>query len=273
MGQVFTWEAVKENRIPDPHSFHKVAEELQYSAAKEGSILGLILCGSAVYGEHTVRSDLDCFALYDVDREADAFRYMKELTSWSAQLHVPLAFIPCDSQLAAAGMHHVGESFRQHIEKTSRAGGILKGNPLPLVVGGTSSQEEIESYLRVKMYNLQEAWSQSSAFSEERMASFLKKLLEAPVHVARKVLAYGEVLESDSKSYILQRYGERLPVRLSEHLNLLAELDKRYTRWLAEKPAEPNKAEYGEVLNSVAISSEKVLAFIRENLLHLAAAR
>lgn len=270
MGKVFTWEEVRNGHIPLLQDFDSAIKAFREAVMAERSILGALVCGSVTRGDHTVRSDVDCFVLYDHVRESEAFAFMQVSTGVAQKLHVPLGCVPCDSLLIKTRMHHLGQSFLWHLEKSSQAGGLLKGDPLKAVAESVSEQEELEAYLRVKMYNLQEAWSKANTFSDERTASYLQKLLEAPMHTARKTLAHLDRLAGDSKVQIRRLYRERMPSAMADQLERLVELDAYYTRGLYEQLERPQEHAYYRLLGSVLVRSEDVLEFIRSNLLFLA---
>lgn len=270
MGQVFTWEAVRQGHIPQLDSFTEVVDTLRKEIAGEPSIIGALVCGSVIRGDHTIRSDIDCFVVYDHEQEYEAFRYMQQATSRAAQLHVPLGFIPCDMLLAGTRMHHVGISFRRHLEKSIDAGGLLKGDPLKYFTHSLLVEDELESYLRVKMYNLQEAWGQIDTFSEERVVAYLRKLLEAPLHVARKTLAHREPLPVDSKVYIRQHYRLTMPEEMATQLDFLIDMDAWYSHELVSAIRTLDEESYRSTIEHLRTASGRVLAFVRSNLAFIA---
>jgi predicted nucleotidyltransferase len=271
MGQVFTWDAVRRGHVPQLESFDRVIDSLRREITTVPSIVGAIVCGSVTRGDHTVRSDIDCFVLYDHRHDRAVFSYMQEASDHAAAQHVPLNFIPCDTLLAETRMHHIGISFAQHLQKSIDAGGLLKGNPLALITPSIHVRDELESYMRKKMHTLQENWSQISTFSEERVASYLRKLLEAPLHIARKVLAHREPLSLDSKAYIRKRYRSSMPVDLVSRLDYLIAADEWYTDELYKALAHPNRHAYRSVLTKLVDLSPRVLRFVRSNLACIAA--
>lgn len=271
MGQVFTWTAIRQGHVPRLPDFVRVVDRLRREIARESSIIGSIGCGSVFRGDMNLRSDIDVFVLYAHNRESEAFAFMQGMSAYAKSLYVPLGCIPCDTLVASTRMHHLGPSFRRHLERCADVGGLLKGDPLELVMASVSEKEELESYLRVKMYNLQEAWAKISTFSEERLASYYQKLLEAPMHVARKMLAHEERLDGDSKAYVCAHYRECMPRSMADSLDELVGLDRWYTVGLSEQLEHPQKDAYYVLLTSILTRSEYVLAFIRENLAFIAA--
>jgi predicted nucleotidyltransferase len=272
MGQIFTWHDVLEGNVPEPQDFAKVVDILKEDfkfSRRADAIQGALICGSVTRGDYNIRSDIDCFVVYDKQQEQDAFRFMQKMSSVARILHVPLCFIPCDSVLVRTRMHHIGPSFFRHLERSVEAGGLLKGKPLAVIQNTLSEKEELEGYLRVKMYNLQEGLGQYWAFSNEHRAQFLKKLLEAPMHVARKTLARLGFLEEDSKAYIRERYTEVMPAELSAMLQILIDLDLVYTRYLQEQLNAPDEESYTLLLTRIVNQAGLVLSFVRANLYYV----
>ncbi|MEK7157279.1 MAG: nucleotidyltransferase domain-containing protein [Patescibacteria group bacterium] len=273
MGQVFTWKEIVRKRVPQLGDFAIAIGEARSLFERKDVIVGAIVCGSVTRGDHNVRSDVDCFVLYDHEREHEAFTVIQTATSASAHRRVPLVCIPCDTLLSGTYMHHIGGSFLWHLQKAVEMGGLLKGDPLQLVTDLRSRQEEAESYLRVKMYNLQESWGMIRTFSEERIASYLKKLLEAPVHIARKMLAHQGLLSGDSKQQVCARYEEHMDTALSEKLEKLVGLDTRYSEELRAQLERPDEKKYRRTCDAILTKSEDVLSFVRANAMYLDAMR
>lgn len=269
MGQIFTWDAIVRRQIPEHKDFVSVLTDLKQSLEKESSVVGAVVCGSVTRSDADLRSDLDCFLLYDAERERDAFVCMQKAALRAHKKHVPLVFIPCDTIIAGTNLHHVGESFRRHLERSVLAGGTIKDNPLQYVAPGVSEKEEFEGYLRVKLYTMQEAWGVVRTFSEERKAAHLKKVFEAPIHIARKMLAYMGELKDDSKATVRTRYMELMPQNLAEVLRHLVRINNEYTTELKRQVQHPHEARYAAMLSNMLVETETLIHFLRLNLLHL----
>ncbi len=270
MGKVFTWKEVVRKRVPQPDDFVLTIDNLRKAFVPEESIIGAIAFGSAVRGDCNLRSDIDCFVLYDHAREHEAFGVIQSVTAMANLRRVPLTCVPCDTLVSATHMHHIGSSLREHLEVSGRAGGLLKGDPLRHIASVRPHEEEVEEYLRFKLYGIQEAFGESQTFSEEKLASYLKKLLEAPMHVARKVLAHRGLLEGDSKAEVCIFY-RKMDYALSDHLERLVSLDALYTEELREQLRCPHEKGYRMMLQKILSNSEDVLSFVRANSMFLAA--
>lgn len=269
MGQVFTWNAVRNRKVPARESFAVVAKSLRTTLATEPTIAAALLFGSVVRGDLNIRSDVDCLVLYETNGEAIAMETMHALDMAAHSLHVPINFTPCDTQLAQTRLHHLGVSFLRHLQASIDAGGCIKGDLVALVAPTISAKLEIESYIKMKMYNMQESLAQMTSFSEERMASFLKKALEASTHVARKMLIYEGTLEGDSKREVQQRYQETMPPRLSQLFGHLLSVDARYSLELERQLEGPDATAYAMTLQRIQSELRNLLEFLRLNILRL----
>lgn len=267
MGQVFTWDAVQSGRVPTLGAFSRVLGKLRKEIVYEKSIVAAVACGSVIREDHNVRSDVDCVVFYDPTMEFQAFAYMQEATRLAALEHVPLAFNPCDIELALTKMHHIGPSFLQHVTFSARSGGLLKGDPTKLIKQSVAAVDELEAFLRMKMHSLQEDWAKALTFSEADVAYYLQKLLEAPIHTARKSLAHGEHLKGDSKIDVQLRYADHMPSDMIKRLQTLIALDNEYTAMLHRNLKHPDETAYRALLDRIFHRSEEVLGFMRANLL------
>lgn len=269
MGQVFTWEAIEEGRIPKPESFLRITRTLRATLVDQPAVVSALLFGSVVRVDFNVRSDVDCLVVYNTAEEEATKETLHEIGRTAHALHVPINFTPCDTVLAKTRLHHIGASFLQHLQASMDAGGMVKGRFINLFAPTVSTQQEIESYIKMKMYSIQESFMEMPTYSDERMARFLKKALEAPTHVARKMLIYESVLDGDSKQEVQARYQETMPTGLVNQLNILFRLDAWYTRELENQIKSRDKANYAMVLEHLCLELPRVLAFLRSSILHL----
>lgn len=269
MGQVFTWDAIQAGRIPEKESFNFVAAALRETLAMESSVVSALLFGSVVRGDFNIRSDIDCVVIYETEEQEWAMGAMHEVSRLALGLHVPINFTPCDTVLAQTRLHHLGSSFVRHLQSSIDAGGLIKGNLVDLLAPTVPVAEEIESYIKHKMYSLQAAIAQIAFFSEAEVARLLRKALEAPMHVARKMLIYEGALGGDSKGEVRERYRETMPRSLSDPFDLLLRADFFYNIDLACHLEEPDQDKYAVVLGQLQQQLPRVLGFLRANILRL----
>lgn len=269
MGKVFTWDAIQDGRIPKKESFQFIADALRETLSGEPSIVSALLFGSVVRGDFNIRSDIDCAVIYQVEEEEWAMSAMHEVSQLALTFHVPINFTPCDTVVAGTPFHHLHRSFVQHLQTSIDAGGLIKGNFVDLLAPTIPAEQEIESYIKMKMYSMQESLAQMTTFSEERFAAFLKKALEAPTHVARKMLIYEGTLQGDSKREVRERYRETMPRPLSDQFDLLLKADRLYSDDLACQMEELNKEQYEVTLDLLRIQLPKVLKFLRANIIRI----
>lgn len=269
MGQVFTWDSIQAGRIPKKESFNRVASLLRSKLSIEPAVVSALLFGSVVRGDFNIRSDIDCVVIYQTEQEASAMEAMQYIDGVAYTLHVPINFTPCDTVLAKTRLHHLGMSFIRHLQASIDAGGLIKGNLVDLLAPTIPAEQEIESYIKMKMYSMQEGLAQMTTFSEERLAAFLKKALEASTHVARKMLIYEGTLGGDSKKEVQKRYWETMPTYLSDLFDHLIGIDAWYSSQLAFQMETPRQTEYARTLSELETELPRVLEFLRSNILRL----
>lgn len=269
MGQVFTLQAVKSGQVPKAESFGIVTSLLRTTLASESSVVSALLFGSVLRGDSNIRSDIDCLVIYDVAQEERAVSVMQVLSEQASKLFVPINFVPCDSAIARTRLHHLGPSFTTHLQSSVDSGGCIKGDITKILAPTLSIKEEIESYIRVKMYNLQESSTQVRTFSDDRRVSFLKKGLEAPTHIARKMLIYEGAMQGDSKRHVHTRYRETMSQEMVVLFDELVALDAWYTIQLETQMQKLDEEEYQKVLVSLEKEMPKLIQFIRLNILRI----
>lgn len=269
MGQVFTWDSIQAGRIPKLESFHRVAADLRETLSSEPAVVSALLFGSVVRGDFNIRSDIDCLVLYETIGQNSAMGAMHHVDRMAHSLHVPINYTPCDTMLARTRLHALGVAFVRHLQAAIDAGGLIKGNLVDLLAPTVSAKQEIESYISRKMYSLQESFAEMTSFSEERFVAFLKKALEAPVHVARKMLIYEGVLKGDSKREVQARYREMMPPHLGEQFDYLLSVDSWYSLELEFQLKKPDQEQYSDALASLQQELPKVLEFLRSNIRRL----
>ena len=273
MGRIFTWDEVSLGKIPDEDSIEEVADLVHKRLLEEKGVVFAALCGSVVRGDFNIRSDVDCVVVLDSAYESQVRKVTNSLSVFARELYVPVNFIPCDVQIAATGFHHLGPAFVRHVESSIQAGGLIKGVQfLEDLSPSVPLDQEIISYLRIKLYGMMESLASESSFSEEQSVRFFKKGLEVVMHTARKVLIYEDFLVGDSKKDVQARYREMMPVELSTMLDALIDLDRLYSAELyAQLDEGLNEARYRAVLSLVSLGMPSVAQFIRLNILHMSA--
>ena len=65
MGRVFSWQEINSGQIPDLSSFDSVGNLLREELTACPAVLGALICGSFLRGDHNLRSDIDCVVLYE----------------------------------------------------------------------------------------------------------------------------------------------------------------------------------------------------------------
>ncbi len=273
MGQIFPWGAICEKKVPAIESFTNVKQKLIEALTAEPSIVCGLLFGSVIRGDFNIRSDVDCVVIYEKEQQKKALAALHRVGRVAFALHVPIEYTTCDTTVAKTHLHHFGPAFVRHLQSAIEDGGLVKGGFAGLLAPSVSEKIEIESYVRNKMGSLGDAFSDSVAFSDERMAAFLKKAFEAPMHIARKVLIYEETIRGDSKKDVQMRYRETVSQRLSKLFDYLIAVDAWYTKELVKHLEGPDKTAYTILLRTLEGEIVNVLEFLRLNIARFNGAR
>jgi len=266
MGQVFTFGQIKTRHLPELDDFTHVLQQLRNVLTRESSFVGAVVCGSVIRGDHNRRSDIDCAVVYRAEESRKAFAVMQELSVYAQRYYVPLTFIQSDTRLARTRMHHFGPSFVEHLRRSMEKGGNIKGVMLDMFAASVDRHSAAEEYLRYKMHYLQTHWAAYPALDHKDKAEFLKKCLEAPLHVARKTLSWLGPLTVDSKLHIRQQYSTCMPEGMVSILGELVNVDVEYSLELERQIKEPDEEDYEIMLRYLEEQVPQVLEFVTRNL-------
>ena len=267
MGAVFTWDEIQKKQVPELASFPVILKHLTHALKEENTVLAALVCGSVLRGDHTRRSDIDCVVIYETKNEMRAMSVMQKVSLFAKKSYVPINFIPCDSALAKSRMHMFGPSFMKHLVLSVAAGGAIKGNIANFLGYSLSTNLEIEAYIRAKLYNFEEAYAVIGSFGEERRINLIKKSLEAPMHIARKVLHYKGVAEVDEKKGVVLAYSESMPAKLTEPFKKLLANNMCYSEELEAELKNANYKKYNFLLNYLESEILSVIKFLRSNMI------
>ncbi len=268
MGTVFTWDEINNGRVPQLESFPKIVDLLRSRLHQDSSILAATICGSVARGDFNRRSDVDCVVVYSTDHEKKALDLLRTLSREAAALYVPINFIPCDNVVGGTPFHHLGPSFAAHVEASHEAGAI-KGRVAHFLAPSVDLHLEIESYLRNKLHNLTEGWTAFPTWGEERQVATIKKALEAPFHVARKMLTLTGNLKGDSKEEVVAQYTKTMPSGLPGQLKTLRGEDTSYTAGLEIQLESPHQPTQRAIMGLLSHAVPQAARFVRDNILWL----
>ncbi|MDP2651275.1 MAG: nucleotidyltransferase domain-containing protein [bacterium] len=279
MSKVFAWHEIwpiTRRAIPSIEDFHQTARDIREKLAQDGSIIGGILYGSAIWSTYSRRSDIDCIVLYWSEKRDSAFKTFREVSVLASDYDVPIDLYFVDTEIASASMHRITLSLTKHLEYAVNHGGLVRENPLPyLSFKPTSDEEEVVSYLSHKLGRLEREFAKISTIRMKgpEFYRFLQKVLEAPIHIARKMLwLEGVEMEDDSKDSVLHYYPSIASERELNLLKLVVKADRNYTRVLQSVLDEKlNHQQYSITLEELAsVTALHSLEFARLNVLRLA---
>lgn len=271
MGKVFSWQEIEEGKIPQPQDFATVVKKIRQELEAADGVIGGILCGSTLWNSCNQRSDIDCVMVYDPEKRREVVDVLRGINQAAADHHVPAEIIPLDLHIVMTPLHHIGLSFAVHLRYATENGGLIKENPLPLFVFDDASVvEDVRGYLRSKLRRLEKGVSALPAMEVAELHRFLQKVLEAPVHVARKILWWRKVeTADDSKQTVMRHYPDIASAQEHELFAKVTTADSEYTTELLAQLQCPDKVRYSRAIEEIENLVWDTLEFVRLNALRL----
>ncbi len=266
MGKVFAWHEVEAGHIPHRTDFTQVVHRIRTDVEGADALVGGVLCGSVLWGGASERSDIDCVLFYNPRMRKEAFGAMRSMGAAAAVRHVPLELIPLAADMAPTYAHHLNLLFVKHLERSVKQGGLLKKNLLLLLSFSphTSALLDTREYLRRKMRTMEKGLAALPVMETAARHKFFQKVLEVPVHIARKMLAVnGAEVESEAKRDIMRAYRAAASPCEWALASRLTATDSAYTRELLAQRKKPDERRYGDALEEVEARAWDALEFVR----------
>lgn len=272
MGRVFSWDDIVRGRVPQESDFPYMAQHVKTALEDAPGIVGGILCGSILYGNHTSRSDIDCVVVYDPTRWREVRSLLQYLRSAAANRYVPMEFIPIDASIAPTPLHSLGPSFGAHLQYAASHGGLIKKHLLDsFSYAHTNDREDARGYIRNKIRRFEKCVVEIPLMTESELCRFFQKILEVATHIARKMLWLNRVpLLDDSKPEVIKHYPRISTPREYELFLGLLRTDDSYTAELACQLHRIDPTGYTYVIEEIQSRVENALEFAKLNGLRLA---
>lgn len=267
MGKVFSWDEIERGEIPQPQDFETVALKIRKELEAADGVIGAILCGSILWNSCNQRSDIDCLVVYDQTRRSEVVKVLRAISQVAADIHVPTEFIPIDLHIARTPIHHIGLSFAVHLSYATKNNGLIKTNPLSLFTFDNATVvDDVRGYLRNKLRRMEKGLITLPALEATDLHRFLQKVLDTPLHVARKILWSQKVeMPDDSKRTVMHYYPDIASTQERELFTKITAADSQYSLELLAQLQNPNKNRYSEAIERVKILAWDTLEFVRES--------
>src|SRR3990167_3817535 len=272
MGRVFSWGEIVRKEVPKIEDFSRVCEEIRHELLRTGGVLGAVLFGSAVGARFMERSEVDCLLVYDGMHRAALTEALHRLQASARKRNIPIGFVPVDDVSARVGLHTIGPSFAYHLELAAKALGVIKASPLTFIrlPDSANSQsarvEDVLGYLRRKILRFDQGIVELPVMAENEYFHFLRKILESPIHVARKVLWLSVPnLSSDSKAHVIRCCPDIVPSPLREIFQTFLSMDSDYSGEVLAELGEPHEGRYIVALETIAKRAFWAFEFARAN--------
>lgn len=243
MGRIFTWQQISCQQIPKLEAFPQAKELVEGYLRSSQAILGAVFFGSCVYGEPTVRSDLDCLVIYELGKQTEVWATLRELRNRGANLHVPIDLFTCAEPLLGLGIHSISPSFERHLTWAAQTGGCIRTN----FFEGTRVRHlrpllaDFQEYTASKLALIEQSTRWVGQAWDSTHCRYLRRVMEIPIRVARKAVNLerepGEYCEAASQ--VAERFAESAPANLVRLFHKLCTTDREYTALINEMVTEP----------------------------------
>lgn len=267
MGRIFSWNEIEEKKIPQLQNFTNLVNQIRKELEILDGIIGGILFGSMLWNNHNQRSDIDCLLVYNPIAQKKVFKVLNYINKIASDFYIPLEIIPLDLRIIKTSLHHIGLSFADHLNYAVKNGGIIKTNPLPFFIfNNKNKDDDIREYLKNKLRKLEKGLSAIHIMKDADLYRFLQKILEAPVHVARKILWWQNIkMPNDSKQTVSFHYLNIANQKEKELFIKINAIDSQYTTELLKQLKNPNKIEYNKIINEIKKIAWDTLKFVKLN--------
>ena len=254
MTRVFTWEEVRDGRIPSPEDMYVFVRRLREDLPRIRGVQGAVVCGSVLWKRANVCSDIDVVVGY-TSMTPELHKELVRLQDIAHGQYITLQLIPWCIPSARTFVDHIDACFADHVYTASREGGMIGADIAANMRTGTIAELTscAKQYVCRKLRKLEEGAIKYSTLTDEGRAKFLEQVLMSPVHVVRKVL---QAYESDVAGVDVSLY--ELYCRTSQEVCLSYELGRgvwdekdRYIRTLQDQSEYPNRSQYEDVLSKL----------------------
>lgn len=270
MGRIFSFADVAAGRIPRPDDFGAVKELISREFTSADEIVAAQFCGSVVTGGFSERSDLDCLVIYRHEGVSGFGARLRRIHEAARTRSLPVEFIPIEEQVAKGPIHHIGPSFAQHLRYAASRGGLIKGNPIEMLASNLdTASADVRQYVQHKLRAAEKAIGRS-VYSESERLELLQQIVDVPVHAARKMLRFWNVLpDEDSKRTVFALYRQHGSFAATAALATIIEIDGAYSFCLRQQIGEPERETYEWMLESIQYRLLTAYEFLRSCALEL----
>jgi predicted nucleotidyltransferase len=199
------------------------------------SIAAQMIFGDFCFAADNLRSDIDWLVIYHDNRVSEARQLLAKLSQSAREVYVPLDLLVMSVSQAKRGAHSIGPLFLMHLAQVADSK-CHTGKPLELIkpigLTGITVYEESLLYIGDQIANLEKGLAMLDLADERSLATLLQRALEAPIHVARKVLLTLIGGEVRGKSGVLSDYSHHWGDQTHQALRQLVNCDRYYSNRL-----------------------------------------
>ncbi len=242
MCKYFTERELRRGWIPNTQDFQEVVSALRAKSVSTPEVIAATIIGSTVEGMAdgtlggNARSDIDVVLVFDKTSHRAVVDVLSGVKRSAHMKNVPLKIHPYPLAEALRATHDCGPGFADHVRESARKGGKLKGNFEDLFWKSDADHfEEAHSYATRKIARLRRLAHEYIVLTPQEKALYFTKLIEAPIHVVRKLLVAASQVTpgQDDKHTVRRAYWEYLRDKaLFTELERYVSIDSEYTAFI-----------------------------------------
>ena len=259
MAVVFRWEEIRDGKMPMPEAFAEIRDRLANDLPKVRGFAGAVLCGSAANGKGTIRSDFDGIVAFEDAHWLSMQGYMRKLHLRAKRISVPLDVRCIGMDFVRNGRHGVSMSFADHLTLNVTSGNEIGEFPVHEFAFMRSDRKaEVAEYIARKIANFRFLSMQLPALEGQILHRFLRKLLEAPLHAARKILWLKGLLHGDdSRQAVISAWD-------GPSFDNLTATDDAYTAEVMRQAESADRERYMEALLDIVSRTNECIGFLTD---------
>ena len=234
--KIFTWEEVRDRKVPKKESFSPFLQLLQDKLKNTKGVVAASHFGSTHRGDYDITSDIDVYIIYKDEFGFDVANSIKSLSRTAKDLFIPFTVVAIpDKGILNTDHTPISPRLQQVLAYTAeKDDGCFMGNIKEFLFHFNCLSKEdfmrvvridIQRYIGYKLRNYFEGKLSNEIFSSVERVQWMESVTNGFVHTTRGVLAsYGglEFIDGSTSEVwkVLHEYQgkNKAPDLFSEHL-------------------------------------------------------
>jgi hypothetical protein len=265
MGRILTCSQLGSGAVPKVTNFGK-ALTLVRATCSGFWVESAQFFGSAAYGAYGPRSDIGVIIRGEELDPAHLRGYIACLVDdVMKSFAIPLSVQLVTEKQIETGNHTLMGPLARHLRRVAACEGAkIKGDVCGWLPPPEITTAEVRDYVVRKFDDIQSKLLQSDRMLDSQLCRLLQKVVEAPLHVARRQLdLMGKLTEDDCSAVVIERYRATMPAELVQAFLAAHGANEFYDAQVTTHMQRFNKEGYQNVLQILyGEYAEKTLKYL-----------